>query len=81
MESEFSKLAKELRKKYPEVYFEVIEDDSLEAGFYISVLSSGPDYAPEIAAELTPGWLFSGWRNPDQRNNMGVIKKALIATQ
>jgi hypothetical protein len=77
MISEFEALASKLRQKFPDVNFEVIEDDSLEACFYISVLSSGPDYAPELRQELPESWVFSGWHNPDQRNNMGVIKKSL----
>lgn len=73
----FAELASQLEVIYPTLGFEVFEDNEAPDGFYIAVLSSGPDFGPDLQATLTAEWRFSGWGCPDQRNNMGTIKKRL----
>lgn len=78
MNQEIYELADTLRHKFPELGFEVIDFAESKSEFYIAVVSSGPDYAPELGAELPPGWKFRGWTNPDQRNNIGVVVRSRL---
>jgi hypothetical protein len=79
--AEFSQLASRIVEAFPEVYADVYGYDDAPGGYCIALLSSGPDHAPEIQKVVPPGWSFSGWKNPDQRNNMAVVKKRIAEEQ
>ena len=69
----FDLVATQLSQDNPGMSFEVFDDDGFPGGFAIGVLSTGPDYAPDLQEQLPPAWRFLGWRNPEQRNNMSTI--------
>jgi hypothetical protein len=73
----FREIVSLLEAKFPEVGCDIYEDDEAPDGYAIGLLSTGPDHAPPIEDFLPDDWRFSGWKNPDQRNNMGTVKKLL----
>jgi hypothetical protein len=73
--TQFQQMLERLSRALPEIYFEIVEDEESPEGFYIALLSTGPDHTPDVQQLIPKDWVFSGWRNPDQRNNLAVVRR------
>ncbi len=74
-ENEFRQLEADLQKKFPLLIFEVLDDDEAPEGLYIAVLSTGPDYGPDLRLDL-PGALEFFWLElPRSTQQYGIYQE------